>query len=368
MKIYHISDLHLGRELNGYSLIEDQKWVLMDIIKKIYDNNIKYLLISGDVFDKYNPSNEAMDLFENFISNLSDNNVNILIISGNHDSKAKLNYLSRFLKKYKINIYTDINTLTFDEDRLSFLMIPYLHEHELKTLYKDNELKELELYQKIIKEHFNITPSNYTHICLCHNFIVGGTSSNSERTLSVGGLEQLPANLFKDFDYTALGHLHIKQKMGEKIYYSGSIMKYSTSEFDNTNVLLSFDTITKEIEEIKLSQARNCRLIKGYFNDILNDAKVDTSRLDYVSIVLDDDGIVYDAFKTLSAYYPYIVSLTHNNIIKVDNLTSDIKKLDTQINPLNMFEEFYNYIIGEQVSSVEKEYITNLLNSLNEEE
>ena len=365
MKIFHISDLHIGRELNGYNLIEDQKWVLMDIINKISDNDIKYLLISGDVFDKYNPSNEAMSLFEEFISYLSSMNVTTLIISGNHDSKARLNYLCEFLKKYKIHIYTTLDSIKFDEDKLSFFMIPYMHEYEMRLLNKDSDLSELELYEK---EIFDNAQNDYKHICLCHNFIIGGQSSSSERTLSVGGLDQLPASLFSKFNYTALGHLHIKQKMGHNIYYSGSIMKYSVSEFSNTNVLLSYDSETNEVEELELSQAKNCRVIQGCINDILENAKEDKNKSDYVAIILEDEGIVYDAFKTLSAYYPYIVSLSHNNVIKNENTTSTIEKLDTDINPLNLSNEFYNYIIGEDINEEENKYIENLFNSIKEEE
>lgn len=368
MKIFHISDLHIGRELNGYSLIEDQKWVLMDITKKIHENNVKYLLISGDVFDKYNPSNEAMELFENFISDLSNIGVNTLIISGNHDSKYRLGYLHEFLKRYNIHISTTLDSIKFEEDKLSFYMIPYLHEYEMRLLCKDDNASELELYNKAIEKYFSNSEAGYTHICMCHNFIAGGQASSSERTLTVGGLDKMPTSLFAKFDYTALGHLHIKQKMGSNIYYSGSIMKYSVSEFNNKNVLLSYDTETKTIEEIELSQAKNCRVIQGKIDDILNQAKEDNNKQDYVAIILEDEGIVYDAFKTLSAYYPYIVSLSHNNIIKNDNSITSIEKLDTQINPMNLFEEFYNYIIGEETPSEEKEYIANLFDLIGREE
>ncbi len=369
MKIYHISDLHIGRDLGGYDLIVEQQYTLDKIVELVKLNSIKYLLLAGDIFDKYNPSNEAMALFDKFLMDLAKLSTRVIIITGNHDSKPKLSYLKSFLEKDNIYIYTSIpkEMVSFDDDKISFLPIPYLHEYELYNIYGDLGNTPNEIYEAIINNFNENVNKEHTKICLCHNLIVGGITSKSERILSVGGLDAMPNTLFKDFDYTALGHLHINQKMGDKIYYSGSIMKYSVSEFNNDNKLIEFDTDTKEVAFIPIPQYRNSRIITGEFDTILEQAKTDPYSSDFIHIELTDDGVVYDAFNRLSKYYPFIVSIC-TKIGKKEN-TEEIETISSnEIEPIDIFKEFYKFHLGEIPNDKVLTYIEKILNTVNNNE
>ena len=177
--LLHISDLHLGRDLNGYSLIDDQRFALNQIINIINDKSIKYVLISGDVYDKYNPSNEAVALFEEFIKNVSKKNVRTIIITGNHDSRLRVSYLKEFLKNFNVYIFSDIKTdvefIEFEDDKISFLPIPFVSYNELRSIYQSDE-SNTNLHKMYIDSYFEKANKDYKHVCLCHNMISGTAS------------------------------------------------------------------------------------------------------------------------------------------------------------------------------------------------
>ena len=354
MKIYHVSDLHIGRDFNGYDLCEDQRYTLMHLCDMVEKEKIKYLLLAGDIFDKYNPSNEATELFEDFITRLSGLMTRVIIISGNHDSKARLGYLKSFLRKDNIYIYTEIpeNPIEFSDDKIAIMPIPYLHDFELKSRYKDISDNAIDIYKSLIADFNSKVTPGYTKICMCHNFILGGEVSTSERTLSVGGCDEMPAGLFKGFDYTALGHLHILQKMGHNIYYSGSIMKYSTSEFKNNNSLIEFETSDNSVKIIPLPQKRGARIIKDSIDNILANAIVDPSPNDFIAVELTDNGVVYNAFSRISEYYPYLVSLNQaSRRAKIEE--NEVVEVDENASPKEIFNEFYSFITKEAPSEDE---------------
>ena len=369
--ILHISDLHIGRDLNGFSLIDDQRYALDQIINLIIERNIKYLILAGDIFDKYNPSNDAQELFEEFIVNISRLNIRTIIISGNHDSKVRLSYLSSFLKSNNIYIFTEVdekpNFIEFDDDKLSFLPLPYINYSDLKFKLKSNETNET-LHKIVIDNYFSNANKDYKHICIAHNLITGSKLSDSERTLSVGGLDELSRELFYSFNYTALGHLHIRQNLGNNIYYSGSLMKYSISEFNNINTINIYDFENDNVERISIKTLHNYRIINDYFDNIINNASNDINKDDYIHIELKNDKLVYDAYQRLSKYYTNLVSISLPNI---NNEDDNIKDIDFHIenkSELEIFKDFYKNLLKKDISDESVEIISNIINEINKEE
>ena len=368
--LLHISDLHIGRDLNGYSLINDQAHALKQIINIIKENGIKYLLISGDIYDKYNPINDAVLLFEEFLIEISNLNIRTIIITGNHDSRLRVSYLKSFLKKDNVFIFSDIKKdveyIEFADDKISFLPIPFVSYNELRSIF-DSQKSNTEIHKMIIDSYFEKANKDYKHICLCHNMISGTCSSDSERTISMGGLDDISRSIFKGFDYTALGHLHLKQNLGNNIYYCGSLLKYSVSEFNNKNSVNIFNLETNELKQIELIPLRNCRVIKDTFDNIYENAKTDLNRKDYISIELLDDNLIYDVFIRLSVYYPYIVSI---KMVAYQNLgTNDIEDdivIDNK-DELEIFSDFYKNQLKKDLSLEAKDYMRKIINSIKEE-
>lgn len=367
----HIADLHIGASLNGFDMLEDQKYTLNHIRSIIEENNIKYLLLSGDIYDKYNPSNEAVRVFEEFLISVSKLNVRVIVISGNHDSKARLSYLANFLKSYSIYIFTSLADLEapleFEDDKLSFLPLPYLNKKELELYYNDHESSNLALHQNVIDDYFNKANKDYKHIALAHNLVIGGSISDSERTLSVGGLDDLDRGLFANFDYAALGHLHLYQHLGKGIYYTGSICKYSISEFNNKNSANIYDYKENKVTRVCLNQLHNTRILEGYFKDILEIAKVDSSSSDYIHINLLDDTVIYDAYNRLNSYYQFLVSISYKT---KNNNTSNNKIMKfnhKEVDELSLFESLYSFQLQKEMSTDAKEYLQNIINELKEE-
>lgn len=365
MKILHISDLHIGRTLYDYSLIEEQKFALDRIIEIINLKNIDVLLVCGDIYDKANPSDEALNLVDEFVYKLSRiDGLKTIIISGNHDNDDKLKYLSSFLQKYNIFIYTSLEDLK-DEliiDGVSFLPIPYLNLSVIRSYYKDSTLDIVSGHKRIIDEYFTLSKAT-KHICLCHNFISGSKSVSSERTISVGGIEDLPKILFEKFDYTALGHLHTPQNLDEKIRYSGSLLKYSEDEVNNKIGCNLIDLETGDIERIPYLIKRDIKKIEGTYQEIISKfspGQVDDS---FVFITLCGDDRPIDAHIKLKHYYPYLcrISIKENEgdlMIDKEILSSDslLTKSTGEV-----FEIFYQKQYGKTMTPEELEVLNSIL-------
>lgn len=365
MKLLHLSDLHIGRTLSDYSLIEDQRFVLDKIIDIINLKDIDVVLLCGDIYDKANPSDEALNLVDEFISKLSKiNNLKTIIISGNHDNIEKLKYLSGFLKNYNIYIYTSLDDLK-DEliiDEVSFLPIPYLSLGDFRSYYQDSSLNLVSGHQRLIEEYFNNSKMN-KHVCLCHNFISGSKSVSSERMLSVGGIDDLPKVLFEKFEYTALGHLHTPQNVSSNIKYCGSLLKYSEDEVNNSIGCNLIDLDNGTIERIPYLVKRDVKKIEGTYSDIIssfNSGEVDN---DYTFITLVGDDRPIDAHIKLKHYYPYLcrISIKENKgdlLIEENKLSSN--SLLTK-STFEVFETFYQKQYGKNMSEEEKDILKTIL-------
>ncbi len=317
MKILHTSDWHLGRSLHGYSLLEDQAFVLKQLLAVIEEEQVDLLLIAGDIYDKTIPSEGAVELFNDFISQVTlKYKLDTVIISGNHDSGERIDFGSKLFMSQHLYItgkcekgYQKI-TVNIKDQEIDVFMIPYIEPCHVREIAGDESIKRHDeaigyLVSKIKEEQREIPT-----ILVAHAFVTGGELSESERRLSVvGGADLVRAEHFKDFTYTALGHLHKRQAMGQRVRYSGSLLKYSTSEANQKKgyVLLTLEgNQLKDIEERALTPKRDVRIIKGSLEEIIAGASEDMHKEDYVYVKVEGNPL-QDTTATLRHIYPNIL-------------------------------------------------------------
>lgn len=351
MKLMHLSDLHLGRVLNGFDLIKDQAYILDRICEEIEKEKPLFLLICGDVFDKYIPAVEAVELLSDFLGKISSfDNMRTIIISGNHDQAERLNYLSSFLVKNRIYLSTNIEQalkpFIFDEEKIAFCAIPYISTAKIQNHFKE-DIDCVAGYERIIDNFMELVPSNYNKVALVHDFMLGGVASDSERILSLGALEQLPIQIFSDFDYIALGHLHKMQKIAFNAYYSGSPLKYGEKEYRNKNGYLLIDTSDFSVEVKEVRPLRDMAYIEDYFENLPNYIN---EKDKYVYIELLDTEKIMDMVQRVRELFPYCLGVSKKSTF-VDGTNN--RKAKTNLNDIEIFNQFYEYVSGTKPS---KEY------------
>lgn len=344
MRFLHTADLHLGRKLNELPLLEDQKFLLQQIVEIAVREKIDAVLIAGDIYNKSSPASDAMMVFDGFLSQLAQNGIKVFMISGNHDSGNRISYLSSLIRK--ADIYTcegfdgTLQQVTLEDEfgELNIFMMPFVRPAQIRKFYPDEEITSYEDAVKVIFQHSSVNESE-RNILLCHQFVTGAELSDSE-DFAVGTLDSMDASLFDAFDYVALGHLHKAQKVKrESLRYSGSIMKYSLSEANHKKsiVVLNMSETAVEVQVLPLEQPKDIRKVKGTLEEILGMAYSE----DYVSVVLQDEFVPPDARVSVATVFPNMIKLSVENsrnreyveVIEAESIESKSK--------MQLFEDFY---------------------------
>lgn len=349
MKIIHISDLHLGKNLNGINLFEDQKYILSKIIEIIKEEKIDALLISGDIYDKSIPSAEAVFLLDEFLGEIKKLNIATFIISGNHDNQRRLSYGNAIFKNNNIfisNVYAGVlEKITLEDEfgKVNFYLLPFLKPSMVSPFFEGRNIASYDdAIALALEDTLAKLKNDERNIILAHQFVTGGSLSDSEDVV-VGGVDNISKDHFCEFDYVALGHLHTPQKLGENIYYSGTPLKYSISEANHKKGLMLITLKEKgnlEIAKIPLKPKRDLRRIKGKYADIvLKKNYENTDTQDLVAITLTDEEEIPDIIYRLRAIYPNILSIDY------ENKSSEMEKIELAKikvkSPLELFGEFY---------------------------
>ena len=277
MKFLHTSDLHIGKRLHETSLLEDQKYILSQIVDIAKDKKVDAVLISGDVYDKSIPQADAVTIFDRFITELSNCEIKVFMISGNHDSAQRLDFMSELLKdkgvyfcgSYKGEL--EFATLSDEFGEVNVYLLPFIKPSNVRQHFEDEEVDSFESAVKFVIENANIDYSK-RNIILSHQFITGSTTDGSEE-LIIGGLDNISSEIYNQFDYTALGHIHRVQSAGcEKIRYSGTPLKYSFSEANHNKSVTIVEVFEKgniKITPVSLKPLRDLRCVKGKYSDII---------------------------------------------------------------------------------------------------
>ena len=378
MRLFHISDLHLGKKLYNYSLLEEQQDMLRQIVRYAGERQPDAVLIAGDIYDRSMPSAEAQELFDDFLTALSDlrPQPEILIIAGNHDSAVRLSYASGFLKRHHIIISAlapageeemlTVVTLRDEYGETDFTLLPFVRPGMLRWL-PDGEPAD---YHEAVKALLDRQKPDLSkrNVILAHQFFKAANAdpvlSDSEtRWLSVGGLDVIGAELLDAYDYAALGHLHGPQRVGrEYVRYSGSPYPYSLSEEHHAKGIVQIELKEKgsvpEISLLKLEPKRKVRSIRGTLSEVMQAAGEEICG-DYVGITLTDDELVRPA-DVLAGRYPHILE------IRVDNKTSrgqipEDEKIGADEDPAEAFAKFYEEMNAVPLTAEERETIEEII-------
>ena len=388
MRLIHLSDLHIGKRVNEFSMLEDQEYILKEILGIIDDEQPDGIIIAGDVYDKSVPSEEAVKLLDSFLTSLAKRNLQVYIISGNHDSAAKLAFASSLIDLSGIHISPvyDSAQMADAEERLgmpyhladgkgqvvNIYMLPFVKPATVRAVFPDEaeEIKDYTDACSVAVEHMDID-EKATNILVAHQFVTGAVRSESEE--NVGGLDNVDVSVFDSFDYVALGHIHRPQKVGrETVRYCGTPLKYSLSEADHTKSVTVVDIPDNkkiEIRTVPLVPMHELREVKGTFDELMDRRNYEGTAVDdYLYVVLTDEDDVPDALGKLRTVYPNVMKLGYdNNRTRVTQTIDDAAVLEGK-KPIDLFEELYEKQNNRQMSDEQREFVQNIIDSVWREE
>lgn len=369
----HISDLHLGKRVNEFSMIEDQKYILATILDVIRAEQVDGVLIAGDVYDKTTPSEEAVQLLDWFLTRLSDLSVDTYIISGNHDSSVKLSFASGLIDHSGIHIAPVYNgtvkpyELTDPYGSVNIYLLPFLKPANVRSIFPEEEIRDYTDACRVAISHMEIDPQK-RNVLVAHQYVRGGIKSESEE-VSIGGLDQVDADVFDAFDYVALGHLHGPQNVGKPtIRYCGTPLKYSFSEEKQVKSVTIIQLGKKgdvDVREVELTPVRDLRTIRGTFEELTAKEYYETTNCnDYLHIVLTDEEDILDAVNRLRVIYPHLMKLSYDNCRTRQNNELDVTEEIHRKGPMELFEEFYELQNNQTMNDEQQKLLTGLVEEI----
>lgn len=376
MKLLHLSDLHLGKRVNEVSMLDDQAFILQQILGIIDEVQPDAVLIAGDVYDKSVPSAEAVTLFDDFLVKLSKRKLPVLVISGNHDSPERLSFGSRLLDASGIHISPVYNgvirpiVLHDAYGPVSFWVLPFLKPAHVKRFFPEDDIESYTDACRAAVSHMDIDRSA-RNILLTHQFVTGAQTCESEE-LSVGGTDNVDASIFDCFDYVALGHIHNPQNIGSnRIRYCGTPLKYSFSEAAHQKSVTLVTLGEKgelHLELYPLRPKHDLREIRGSFAEVTDRTfYTNTPTDDYLHVILTDEDDVPEAVGKLRLIYPNLMKLSYDNTrTREDNVidaASDVQRKT----PLELFEELYELQNNQVMSEEQRKFTQDLIESIWEE-
>lgn len=377
MKFIHSGDWHIGKIVNEYSMLENQKKFFDDLVEIIKKEDVDALVIAGDIYDRSIPPTGAVELLDEYVDKIiNEFNVPILAISGNHDGGERLAYGSSIMKKSGYHmagiLKENIEKVTIKDT--DFYLIPYFDPALARKIFNDDSIKSHEDGMKKVIDIINKDrDENRKAVIVAHGYVtnvkfdkdktrkeiikeIGVVESDSERPLTIGGTEFISGKIFEGFDYVALGHLHEPKKVSkdnESIRYSGSPLKYSVSEKEHKNsisiVEFNENGLNVKVEEIK--PLKNIRVLKGELEELLSkefylNQKVD----DYIHFILTDDGELYEPMAKLKSVYKNPLSLERSYKRSLDEEDIELKVEEMNKSKSELFRDFYENVTKMELS------------------
>lgn len=372
MKILHLGDLHFGKRINNLSLEEDQRFINEEIYKVIEEEKIETVIIAGDVYDRSIPSEEAVALLDEFLSKLHRMKMKILLIAGNHDSAERLSFGNSLMEAsdtYISSVYEgEVKKVVLKDEYgpLNFYLMPFVKPAHVRKWFPEEEIETYTDALKVAIDNMHIDDKE-RNIILSHQFVSGANKDGSEDELFVGGLCNVDPEVYEVFDYTALGHIHRPQNVKNNVIrYCGSPMKFSFNEEKQNKALTVLEIKGKgdiEIKEIPLKPLRDFVTVKGSFEQLLKGHE-GVREDDFVSVVLTDEEDIPNAFSVLSATYKNIQTLSYDNTRTRNSSTVDGASINTELNPGQLIDEFFEKRNGKKMSLEQSEYINKLIEEI----
>lgn len=375
MKLLHLSDLHIGKRVNGFSLLEDQEFILRRIISIIDTELPDGIIIAGDVYDKPVPSAEAVELLDSFIVRLAERHIQTFIISGNHDSPERLAFGNRLIDLSGIHISPVYDgsirpfTLSDEYGDVNIYMLPFVKPANVRQYFPDKEILSYTDALAAAIEELHIDTSK-RNVLVTHQFVTGAMRSDSEE-LSVGGTDNVDAAVMEGFDYTALGHIHGPQNIGSnRIRYCGTPLKYSFSEANHQKSVTVVELGRKgelELRMIPLAPLHDMKEIRGCFDELTAKEYYEGAGFvnDYLHVTLTDEQDVPQAAARLMLIYPNLMKLDYDNsrtrnrrILSAENAQADKRT------PLELFADFYEQQNGSTMTTEQTSLVSRLIEEI----
>lgn len=363
MRLLHIADLHMGKRVCEFSMLEDQRHVLSQVIDLVGKRGIDAVLVAGDLYDKSMPSAEAVALVDWFLEGLAGTGAQVVVIPGNHDSAERVAYASGLLGRQGIHVapvydgHIESVRLADEHGAVDVWPIPYLHISTVRHYFPDEKISNYTDVLRVAIDACDLRRIDdggrpVRNVAVAHQFVTAGGVSpeRCDSELSVGGMDNVDASVFDAFDYVALGHIHGPQRVGrDAVRYAGSILKYSLSEWrgQKSAVLVELGEAGAEpgVELVPLVPLHDLRRVRGPLERLLSPEVADTagtSREDYLYAVLTDENPEVDAMARLRNVYPNVMSLEYDNArTRAAGIAEDAAPADDAASPLELFGDFY---------------------------
>ena len=367
MKFLHLGDLHLGKSLGEFDLIDDQRYMLEQILKIADERAADAVLIAGDVYDRAVPSEGATKLLDWFLSALASRKIQTFLISGNHDSDERLNYGSSLFEKNGIHISSVFDGTLYNRcvtdahGEVRVWLLPFVKASRVRHFYPDEKIETYDDAVRVILKHADIDPLK-RNVIVAHQFVAGRGAdpqlggSEGASAQSVGLVEKIGYDCFDAFDYAALGHIHSPQGIGRgTVRYSGSMLKYSLSEVHNEKSVPVVELGEKgdvNVELVPLRPMRDLRHIKGPMKKLLAQENV-VSRNDFLYVTLTDEDIVDDAMKIFQQTYPNTVKIDYDNSHTREIGHVDLEQIGSHRSFSELIGDFYRQMYGCGISDEE---------------
>lgn len=374
MKLIHLSDLHIGKRVNEVSMIEDQKYVLNQILGIVNGEKPDAVLIAGDVYDKSVPSTEAVELLDDFLCRLSEISNAVMVISGNHDSPERLAFGSRLMKGAKVHLAPvykgKVEPICLPDTwgNVCFYLLPFIKPIHVKRWYPNENVESYTDACRVAVANMNVDES-CRNVLLTHQFVTGASTCESEE-ISVGGSDNVDASVFDAFDYVALGHIHGPQNIGSnnRLRYCGSPLKYSFSEAEHIKSVTIVNLGAKgelKLHTVPLKPKHDMRSVRGSFVEVM-ERRIDVgmNKDDYVHVILTDEEDIPEAIGKLRLVYPNIMKLTYDNTRTRTNHVIDAAQDIQGKSPLELFDELYKQQNNQPMSDEQRTFVQKMIESI----
>lgn len=378
MKLIHLSDLHLGKRVNEFSMLEDQAYILLKILGVIDDERPDAVLIAGDVYDKSVPSAEAVELFDDFLVRLAERKLQVFVISGNHDSPERLAFGGRLMDASGVHLAPVYNghvepiTLTDSFGPVNIFMLPFVKPGHVRRFFPEEKIESYTDALSVAVGDMKLNTGE-RNVLIAHQFVTGAERSDSEEA-SVGGLDNVDAAVFDGFDYVALGHIHGPQNIGsERIRYCGTPLKYSFSEVSHQKSVTVAELGEKgalSVRTVPLTPKRDMVELRGSYEELMRKSFYEgtTYPEDYVHITLTDEEDVPEAMARLRVVYRNLMKLSYDNTRTRCLAQIDAAENTERKTPLELFAEFYEKQNGASLSGEQEVFLRTLIETIWEEE
>ncbi len=377
MKLIHLSDLHIGKRVNEFSMAEDQKYILNQILEIIDREQPDCVVIAGDVYDKSIPSAEAVQILDDFLTRLAGRKIPAAMISGNHDSPERLSFGAQLMKEsgiYVSPVYDgQVQSIGFADEygEVRVYLLPFLKPATVRHVYEE---ETVESYQDAVETAISHLPFNTScrNVLVAHQFAAGASRCESEE-MSVGGIDQVDVSVFDDFDYVALGHIHSPQSAGRPaVRYCGTPLKYSFSEAGqqkSVSVVELFEKGRVEIREVPLTPLRDMRKIRGTYLELTARSFYQgTNTEDYIQAILTDEEDIPDGMQKLRIIYPNLMRLEYDNRRTRENRQIQQAADAEEKSETELFSQLYELQNNQPLDEEQKQFLEAVIRQVKGEE